>query len=100
MELYIGHHDAKKFFSLLKEQQTEIEAAVGTSLDWQELPDRKGSRIAIYKSNTDPTDDRDWVNQHTWIADMLERFDGAFRQRVKALDASEWIDEAGEAAAE
>ncbi|MDA1316140.1 MAG: DUF4268 domain-containing protein [Acidobacteria bacterium] len=100
VELYIGDESAKAYFHLLAREQSDIEAEMGLPLDWQELPERKGSRIAIYKENTDPADVNDWPNQHAWMADMLERFDRTFRRRVKALNSDDWNDERDEAAAE
>ncbi len=90
--LFIGHDQAKPFFYLLREQRTEIEEALGVSLDWEELPNRKGSRIVVYRENTDPKAENDWPVQHAWIADMLEHFDKTFRPRIKELDASDWIE--------
>lgn len=100
VEMFITHNDAKAFFHLLEEDREEIEREVGVQLDWQELPEKKGSRIVIYKVDTDPMDEGDWAAQHAWIADMLERFDKALRPRVKTLDPSDWTDDIREAAAE
>jgi hypothetical protein len=33
----------------------------------------------------------EWLSQHTWIADQLEKFERAFRERIKNLDASDWV---------
>jgi len=90
VELYIQADEAKSYFGLLRRQKDQAEAEICVPLDWQELPERKGSRIAIYKENTDPTDEADWPRQHEWMADMLNRFNKTFRPRVKNLDASEW----------
>ena len=57
------------------------------------VPDRKRSRIATYKDNTDTDNSADWPNQHAWMADILNRFDKTFRPRIKNLDASEWLPE-------
>ena len=86
VEVWIGSDDAKKYFNLLKDEKPEIEREFGSPLDWQELPDRIGSRIAIYRHNADPADEGDWERQHAWIKEMLERFDKTFRGRIKALD--------------
>ncbi len=89
-ELFIAGDDAKAFFHLLREQREEIEGALGETLDWQELPERKSSRIAVYKEHCDSTDEADWPNQHAWIAENLERLNTVFRERVKVLDADDW----------
>lgn len=46
-EIYLRGPAAKTFFGLLKKQQEEIEAALGYGLDWQVLPERQDSRIAV-----------------------------------------------------
>ena len=65
--------------------KTEIEVALGSALDWQELPDRRASRIATYLRNADIADRTDWPRQHRWIIDELRRFRAVFTERVRAL---------------
>jgi hypothetical protein len=79
-------------FHLLKQQQSEIEKETGP-LDWEALPGRKESRIAIRKLDFDPTNREDWPRQHQWIASQLCKFDNAFRQRIKNLDADDYTPE-------
>ena len=90
VELYISSDDAKAFFHLLQLQKEEIEAEIGGPVDWMSLPDRKGSRIVLYKADCDATHEDDWPSQHAWFAETLEQFDATFRQRVKSLDAADW----------
>ncbi len=89
VELFIRGDDAKGYFFLLREQKEEIDRAVGEALSWEDLPERIGSRIALYKESVDPTDEADWPAQHEWMTDALVRLDGALRQRVRALDIEE-----------
>ncbi len=56
VELYISGTQAKEQFNQLEQNKAKIEQEIGTQLDWQGLPDRKGARIAIYKQDVDPTD--------------------------------------------
>lgn len=93
VELYIGVSDAKKLFRILMEEKEPIESELGSSLDWRELPERKGSRIVLFRMNTDPTDESDWPAQHKWLADTIEKFDRVFRDRVKTLNADDWAGE-------
>jgi hypothetical protein len=65
-------------------QKDFIESDFGGQLDWQELPEGKMSRVAIYKPSCDAKNEADWPNQFHWLADALLRLDKAFRQRVKA----------------
>ena len=88
--------DAKAFFHLLKQSKDEIEREFGSPLDWQELPGKRASRIAIYKEETDPADGDDWPNQIEWLVDKLRRLDSVFRYRVKNLDPAEWEEAEGE----
>ena len=90
VEIYLKPPGAKTFFHVLGQDKNAIEAELGEPLDWQELPTKKGSRIALYKEDADPLDEADWANQHIWLADTLERFDRAFRPRIKQLDAADW----------
>lgn len=83
-----GPH-ATAYFELLKQDQAAIESEIGATLDWQDLPTRKQTRIALIKPNTDPTDFSDWANQHAWIADQLVVFHRAFAPRIRDLDANE-----------
>lgn len=88
-ELFIHGEDAKTWFGLLEEQKPDIERDVGQALSWEELPARKGCRVALYNGGVDPIDEEDWPSQHAWIADALVRLDRAFRPRVRALEMPE-----------
>jgi hypothetical protein len=89
-ELYISNPSAKAFFYLLREQKSQIEADLGYSLEWEELPEGKDTRIAVPLTNTDPEDQADWPRQHEWLAARLNDFYRVFVNRVKSLDASSW----------
>ncbi|MEZ6070529.1 MAG: DUF4268 domain-containing protein [Pirellulales bacterium] len=81
--------NARANFELLRRQKKEIEAEVGSSLNWDPLPNRKQSRVCILKSDVDPNDESDWPDQHRWLADQLNAFDKAFRQRIRNLAPNE-----------
>jgi hypothetical protein len=90
VELYFYHREySKAFFHLLMRDKDAIHEELGFALDWQELPDKTASRIAIYKE-ANPMNDSDWANQHLWIKDKAERFNAVFRKRIVALDPDEW----------
>ena len=91
VSLYVSGENATAHFHLLKEQQAEIEKELGESVEWAELPEHKGSTISLRKEGPDPGDERDWPNQHEWLASKLELFDKVFRPRIKELDADDWI---------
>ena len=84
MGVYLDGPEANEDFEKLKGQQDEIERDLGQSLEWMPLPNKKACRIRAVKE-ADPSIEDDWSDQHEWIASMLERFDSAFRARIKAL---------------
>lgn len=90
VELYISNVNAKAFFHLLYEQKSEIEAELGYTLDWDELPEGRDTRISTPLNDTDPEDRADWPRQHDWLAGRLGEFYRVFVNRVKRLDASTW----------
>ena len=87
-KLYIGGQNSIVHFRLLKEQQEEIEREFGEPLEWDEHPGQEYSWIFLRKTDTDPTDETDWPNQHEWFASKLELFDKVFGPRLKALNAT------------
>jgi Domain of unknown function (DUF4268) len=85
-ELYIAGDLAKTFFGLLKNQEAEIETALGYPLEWEELPDARDCRIACYLNNVDPADKADWPKQQEWLAKRLNEMHRVFAPRVRALE--------------
>lgn len=84
-ELYISGDQAKMFQSLLKQQSEAIEEELGYPLVWEELPDRRDARVAVYLFDADPEDAQDWERQHAWMADRLNNLHVVFSQRVRLL---------------
>ena len=97
VHLIVSGQNAKAHFYFLKQQQTEIQMEFGETLEWEESPGRKSSRISLRKEDTDPQDESDWPNQHNWLASKLELFDKVFRPRIKALNAADWVPSEDEA---
>lgn len=87
VELYISGDQAKVLLGQLQEQADAIHQDLGYSLEWEELPDRRDARVAIYLQDLDPEDERDWPRQHDWLADKLNDMHRAFSGRVRALAA-------------
>lgn len=90
VELFIHAQEAKAFFALLAEQREAIEQAFKQALSWEELPERIGCRIAIYRTGVDPTDEANWLHQHEWMSQNLRDLDRVFRPRIKQLDPDSW----------
>jgi hypothetical protein len=85
-ELVIHGPQAKPNFHLLYDDRDAIEAELGMTLEWRELPERKHSYVVIRQSNTDPTLREQWPEQHTWLRQRLEAFQKAFAPRLKKTE--------------
>lgn len=70
-------------FKLLKQQKSAIEEKVGSPLNWRKTKGR-ACQISLIKSGN-PTDESDRENQIKWMAQTLNKFDTAFRDRVQNL---------------
>ncbi|MYC78022.1 DUF4268 domain-containing protein [Candidatus Poribacteria bacterium] len=88
--LYIGGENARKYFRSLKEQEEEIEREFVEPLEWDEDSLHPYERIVLRKTDTDPTDETDWPNQHEWLTSKAELFEQVFGPRLKALNAVDW----------
>lgn len=95
-ELYIAGEAAKALFNLLLQQRDAIENELGYSLDWEELPARRDSRISSYLDDVDPEDEADWPRQHEWMTQRLNDMHQVFAKRLRALNADDWQPEPSE----
>ena len=87
VELFLQEDRDGGYIRALMEDREAIESELGFQLDWQELQGRKGSRIAVYLHDTDPTDRASWVDQMAWLQDHLEKMYRVLRHRVKTLQS-------------
>ncbi len=78
IELCINSDNAKFIYAELFKQKNEIEDQIGAQLEWKELPDRKTSRVLLYKSVQTDNEDN-WPEQFAWLQSTLEKFDRTFR---------------------
>ena len=90
VRLYLTGKDAPAHFYLLEAQQADIEAEFGAELEWSKVSKVKNFAISLYKTETDPTDEDNWPDQHKWLASNLEKFNQVFRPRIKQLDPADW----------
>ena len=90
--LCIDGENREAYFRLLAEEQDDIHTEMGEALQWIELSGRQRNRICLHKADTDPFDEDDWHRQYQWLTAKLELFDKVFRSRIKALDASDWVE--------
>ncbi|HBM58532.1 MAG TPA: DUF4268 domain-containing protein [Citreicella sp.] len=87
VELYM-HQKGLPFnqaYNALFSQRDEIEAAYGSPLDWQALPESTAARIAVHLPDADVSNRADWSRQHAWILSQVAHFRSLFSERVKHL---------------
>lgn len=71
-------------FNLLKKQKSAIEEKIGSPLNWRGKTKGRVCKVSLIKSGN-PTDESDRENQIRWMAQTLNKFDTAFRDRVQNL---------------
>lgn len=86
VELYIHRDPFKVAIRTLEADRRAIEDQIGLPLEWQELPGKKASRIALFRNNVDPSDQSQFPELHSWMLDKMQRFRTAFAKRVRELD--------------
>lgn len=67
VEWYIS--DDKSLYRKFYSNKAAIESEIGVSLEWNELPEKKASRILAYKT-VDFNNKDNWPEQFDWIMDM------------------------------
>jgi len=85
VEIYIQHADSKKMYRALLDKRTEIEAALGFELDWQELPDAHSCRIASWRTGCPINDEGQWPVYLDWYVDRLKKMNEVFRPLIQKL---------------
>ena len=88
-EAYIdtGERDATKaIFDALHDRKQEIEEAVGESLDWDGLDNKKAARISLYyPDEIQVTDEERWPEAREWLVEAMGRMRDAFNPAVEEL---------------
>lgn len=84
-ELYIGGSDAKTYFHLLHAQKDAIERELGSTLEWEELPEKQACRVAAYLDDAEVEDSADWPRQQRWLAERLNAMHRVLAPRVDTL---------------
>ena len=79
VELYIN--DDKELYKQLFDKKESIERETGIAFDWQELPEKKASRI-ITSNPADFEDSSRWPEQFDWIMDTLIKMKKAFKKYI------------------
>lgn len=86
VELYLSKDPLKAGIRQLSESRTAIETEFGETLEWQELPGRKGSRIVIYRHDVNPSDSASYLDLHAWMLSKMDACRRVFGPRLRALD--------------
>jgi hypothetical protein len=78
-EIYIA--DNKELFEYFKSKKSEIEASIGTTLEWKDA--EKASRIIQRKSGFDMQDESKAEESFLWLIDRITAFEKAFKPELK-----------------
>ena len=81
--------NATAHYALLERQREEIDRELSEDLEWRPSS-KKEQHVRLRRTDADSTQRENWPDQLTWMVSTLEAFDKTFRQRLKALDASDW----------
>lgn len=84
--------DGKTHFNMLFQDKEKIEQEMGEPLIWRGLPSKKESNITISYDNIDPTKKDNWPELHQWLKEKLEKIHSVFSNRIKYLNADEYIE--------
>ncbi|HRE76597.1 MAG TPA: DUF4268 domain-containing protein [Flavobacterium sp.] len=87
VEIYISRskEENKLIFKILKEQENEIESVFAEQLIWQELPDKKASRIKLEKTNFDYFQKEDWPEIIKFLVHSMLQLEKTFREPISRL---------------
>ena len=97
VELYLSRDAAKLAIHALAEEKETIEREIGSSLEWQQLPNKRASRIRLVRTDLNPSDAQAYPELHIWMLDQMERFRRTFISRVRALQFTDTASASGEA---
>lgn len=78
-EIYIRND--KSLFDTFYNNRDKIEAAIGSELEWMELPDATASRILV-TLKTNPKDRNTWENSFEWCTQIVEKFSKTFKKYI------------------
>lgn len=78
----------KEVFRALLGEKDEIEAIIGSTLEWDENPTKKQSQAELRHRGFDVRNRQQWPEQHKWFLKQFESFMTAFSERVRVLDVT------------
>ena len=90
-EAYIDTRDAettKAVFDDLHRQKERMEEAVGETLDWNRIDNRRGSRISLYFPDEIRIGEEErWPEARDWLIEAMGRMRAAFNPAIQDLEA-------------
>lgn len=87
VEIYLDCRDKQKneqLFDCLLAQKEQIESAVGHSLEWERLDERRACRIAVYRDGEIDADTTTLVEISEWAIQCLLKFKQVFPTYISA----------------
>jgi hypothetical protein len=88
VEVYITRsvkEENKLIFNSLLEQKNSIEQKFGHELTWEELPDKKASRIKFELNQVDYFNKEDWTKMIEFMVEHMQQLEKTFREPVLKL---------------
>jgi hypothetical protein len=79
-EIYIP--DSKKLFTCLYNNKDSIESELSEQLVWEELPEKKASRIKLISQGSISNQEQ-WHNYHSWLLEKVIKFQKVFGNNIK-----------------
>ena len=92
VELYIDSGQKSRNFSIfnhIQESKEKIERDIGDLLNWEELPDRRACRIALYRDGTIDDEDAVLESIRSWMEQKLVAFKTNFQEVLKGVALDE-----------
>ena len=75
----------KLIFNTLLEQKNIIEQKFGQELVWEELPDKKASRIKFELNQVDYFNKEDWNKMIEFMVEHMQQLEKTFREPIMKL---------------
>jgi len=77
--------DIKQLFDLIAQDRDNIDQKIGFDLIWDKDRGRYESHIAVERDDLDPRNVGEWNHQHSWLSEVVSRFEKVLRPRVAKL---------------
>ena len=88
VEVYISRtirEENKQIFRLLLEQKATIEEKFGHKLTWEELPEKKASRIKFELNQVDCFNKEDWTKMIEFMIEHMQQLEKIFKEQIYTL---------------